>query len=201
MKITSRTDTITSHTLILDNGDDTHVTVTVTAPLADYIDPFVSEDGKKIVVALHDSDPCNEYEFPDGVEFVQANNRNKHYCNDVSAWITEQRDEAGKAVFPVGVYEHGLIQYALAGESIHAADPFDYCVGAMIALPTGEDGYTDPEGAARAILAEYTAYCNGDAYGIATLTRGDDDEWTEDEVVWGFLGSDSTAEIVKSGGY
>lgn len=202
MKVQTRTVTTTTHTARFTDSDDNEIEVETSAPVAEHIDPFVADNGD-IIVALVDTDGSTldtEYEWPEGVEFIQGNDRHLNHCDNPQTWLNEQR-EAGKALFMVGVYEHGLVQYTLAGESIHSGDQWDYCVGAAIAIPQGEDGYTDPQEAARAILAEYTAWCNGEAYGIATLSCNEAGEWEETDTVWGFLGSDHAEATVKSGGY
>ena len=205
--ISSRTSVVTRHITTIDGQE-----VETTAPVAEFIDPYVSEDGNTVVVALTDDtgSTLSEYEWPENVSFAQGNSSYHHYHNDADKWLREH-DVDGFDVYLVGVYEHGQIMYSVHGESVHSGDQFDYAIGAAIALPTeANEGYTDTLAAARAILAEYTAWCNGDTYGIARLERkvtydlaghevlGD---WVETDVVWGFLGSNHAQQVVNDGGY
>jgi hypothetical protein len=190
------TTTVTTTEITLDYGDEYEDVVVPITP-ADWIDPWVNEEGTRLIYAAHDDCPM-DYEFPEGVEFIQSNSRNMNYESDVEGWLERVNNDPGLVVFPVGVYEHGLVQYSLAGESMHSGDQWDYVVGACIAIPTD---YTDPESAARNILAEYTAYCNGDAYVIVSMERENADaEWSDDyEVIGGYFGSDSTQELINTG--
>ena len=154
--------------------------------------PVVIEDGV-IRYLVHD-EFGGDHEFPDGVEFIQANSRYIHYCNDVDEWLERVNEDDSLTVFPVGVYEHGAIQYSLAGESMHSNDPWDYCVGACIAIP---NDFTDPKEAARAILKEYTAWCNGEVYLIVTVPIDNPDDY---DVCGGFIG-DYAEEALKSGDF
>ena len=167
---------------------------------SDFLDAFLSDDGTTFRYATH-YDACNEWEWPEGVEFVQANPRNLHYVSDAEGWLEDVNSNPNLVVFPVGVYEHGNVSYSLAGESIHSGDQWDYCVGACIAIPSGPEGYTDPEAAARAILDEYSAWCNGDTYGIVELSL--DPETGEPvgdyDAVYGIFGWEQAEACVKTG--
>lgn len=103
--------------------------------------------------------------------------------------------------FRVEKYAHGQVRWALTNESSRVDRQWDvapFC--AYIHVPVGPDGFTDPEGAARAWLAEYTDWCNGDIYGIChlTLLKNDYDPWwsvdPEDETCWGYIGEWNAAE-------
>jgi len=159
-------------------------------------DVIISDDGNTITYATFD--PWQfDYEFPEGVDFVQGNPGYIHYCNNVQEWIDSIHETPHMNIFPVGVYEHGNIEYSLAGESMFSSDQFDYCVGAAIAIPGGPEGFTDPEGAARAILREYTDWCNGETYSIVTLTRNGD-TW-ENDTDRGVIGYRNALEEVGAG--
>lgn len=157
-------------------------------------DIYVSAAGDRLAYLVDDND-CHDHEFPEGVEFVQGNSRYNHYENDVEGWLERVNADDNLTVFPVGVYEHGLIQYSLAGESLHSTDRWDYCIGACIAIP---NDFTDPEQAARDILAEYTDWCNGSVYGIVTMEREESGDWDDGDACWGFIGYENAVENAKA---
>lgn len=157
----------------------------------EWIDPVVN--GNVLRYAALDESGGTEYEFPEGVRFIQGNSQYIHYCNDVEEWLEEVHEDSNLEVFPVGVYEHGLISYSLAGESIHSGDQWDYCIGACIAVPKD---FADPKEAARGILDEYTSWCNGSVYLLVEVPLDDPDNY---DVVGGFIGSKHAEEAVKEG--
>lgn len=125
------------------------------------IEDSIIHNGVDAIGFLTLDDYPMEYDFPMGVEFIQGNSRRIHYFSgDIREWI-EEREEKSMHVFPVGVYEHGGIEYSLAETSVHSSDPWDYVVGGLIAIP---DDFTNPKEAAESILREYTSWCNGDVY-------------------------------------
>ena len=157
----------------------------------EWIDPVV--EGNILRYAVTDDTGGIEWEWPEGVEFVQGNRNYIHYCDNVDEWLERVNEDDSLTVFPVGVYEHSAIRYSLAGESIHSSDPWDYCVGACIAIP---DDYTDPEHAARSLLETYTSWCNGDVYMIVEVDIDDPDNYA---TVGGVIGMTAAEEDVKSG--
>lgn len=191
----TRTRTLVTTRYIAELPDGTVIDLPYEA--SEMVDPFLSDDGTVFRYAVSDDSYC-EYEWPEGVDFIQSNNRYHNYVEDVEAWLEDVNNDPNLAVFPVGVYEHGGISYSLAGESIHSGDRFDYCVGACIAIPTGPEGYTDPVEAARAILADYTAWANGDVYGVVEMYR-EGDAWLEGDTCWGFHGWEMVEQICKEG--
>lgn len=201
MKLTSHTSTHTTHTFTIEDGDES-ITIESDFPVADHINPFRSPDSNTIIVALEDGPSDCEWEWPEGVEFVQANPRYVNHLDgdEIEGWTDGLL--ADHDIFPVDVYEHGNILYSLAGGGPQCQ--FDTSRGgARIAIPNDKHGnpYTDTRQAAAAILAEYSAWCNGEVYGIASFTYKDG-EWVEDDCpVWGFFGSESVQSAINSGGY
>lgn len=158
-------------------------------------DMFLSADGCALTYLVQDAEGGYGYEFPEGVEFVQANWRNIHYCDDADTFFDRYKGDEHYRVFPVGVYEHGAVEYTLAGESMMAHDQWDHCIGAAIAIP---DDFTDQEQAARDILKEYTSWCNGEVFGIITMKKTNDG-WVEDaSTCWGFIGYEYAVEQAKA---
>lgn len=168
---------------------------------ADWIDPVIADDGT-IRFAVLDEHPWGEYEFPDYVQFIQGNWRHLHYCNDPTSWMEEIHEDPTLDLYLVGVYEHGGIEYSLAGTSVYSADQFDYCVGAAIAIPNLEHeyGFTDTRETAKAILAEYTGWCNGECYVAVDFTKDPETgEWSETSSCSGYYGRDRIKDALKEG--
>jgi len=174
--------TVTVDTRILFEEDG----ISVELPVLPEHDPYLDKEAGMVRFVTIDEYPM-EYEFPEGVSFIQGNRDYLHYDNNPDQWIA---DHANDHLFAVGVYEHGAIQYSLAGESFHSNDPWDYAVGAAIAIP---DDYTDPKEAARAILDEYTSYCNGAVYIVweVHIYTGDYDS------CGGYYGWDQAQQVLK----
>lgn len=105
-------------------------------------------------------------------------------------------------MFWVERYEHGLVRYALMGESSQVDRRWDVAGG--VGVLTVPDDVPDPESFARSVLEEYTDWCNGNVYGVVEetyLRLGDNDEWeaTDVEACWGFIGIDYTETVLKEG--
>lgn len=186
--------TTRSHTATI--GDDVEIDLPFEAD--EMVDPFLSEDGNTFRYGVRDDSP-HEYELPEGVEFVQGNPRNVNYVGDVETWLEGMNDNPNVVVFPVDVYEHGDILYSLSGSGPQCQ--FDTARGgACIAVPTGPEGFTNPQDAAAAILNEYTAWCNGDVYGIVEMNRDPEtNTWTEGDTCWGFYGWEYAETVCKEG--
>lgn len=202
--ITTHTKTTNYITIESDDGsEETYEVDFSVTRIAAQFEPFISEDGRTIRFALDESHRwvCNDYEWPEGVEFVQGNPLHHHYMCETEAreWIEQANADSNLAVFPVGVYEHGMVEYSLAGESGHSSDQWDYAVGAAIVIPTGPEGFTDPEAAARAILREYTDWCNGETYEVVELLKNDTGLVPFMSHGCGTIGAEQTQEIITNG--
>jgi hypothetical protein len=199
--ITTHTE-VTNYLIAYKNGENERIEVDFdVSRVADYIEPFLSEDGRTIRVAL-ESDRDHDYEWPEGVEFIQGNGNYLYHLPETEAgeWLERVNADENLALFLVGVYEHGLIRYALSGEGLHSTDPFDYAmVGAAIAIPTGPDGFTDPEAAARWILEEYTDWCNGSIYTVIELVKDEILGWVEVTTNVQTIGIEQTQEAINNG--
>jgi hypothetical protein len=202
MKFITTHKEVTNYLIAYKNGDNQRIEVDFdVSRVADYIEPFFSEDGRTIRVAL-ESDGDEEYEWPEGVEFIQANRRYLNYLPDTEAgeWLERVNSDENLALFLVGVYEHSLVRYSLAGEGLHSTDPFDYAmVGAAIAIPTGPKGFTDPEAAARWILEEYTDWCNGIFFTVVELVKDDILGWVKVTTNVQTIGIEQTQEVINNG--
>lgn len=95
----------------------------------------------------------------------------------------------GATVWHVDRYEHGRVLYSLAGEG--PACPWDTSSHvARLVLPPD---FTDPEGAARCILDQVTAWQNGDVYWLAVI----DEHGTYVDDGGGFIGYDGVEEAAR----
>lgn len=131
---------------------------------------------------------------------------------DLEDWIgcegwepseAQQALDDGRAFF-FERYEHGLVRYALQGESSAVDRMWDVTGVAGFMRADGDWGAdVDLEQAARETLARYTDWCNGSIYCIVEATyTGDVDEegvhqYVDYECVGGFIGYDEATEAVK----
>jgi hypothetical protein len=106
-------------------------------------------------------------------------------------------------------YEHGLVRYAPIGESSFVDRQWDVAQGVAIFRFKEDHGCgdpNDPEGVlnfVRAVCDEYTAWCNGDYYGIIRWRKVDstyvlDQPWVEIASCWGFLGYDYAQQTAQT---
>lgn len=102
-------------------------------------------------------------------------------------------------------YEHGLVNYALRGESSQVDRQWD--VSPVAGFIWADDDWgedVDIEEAARAALQEFTDWCNGNVWGIvhAFYTDRQGLGWTllgdETEACWGFIGDEYAESELKS---
>lgn len=166
-------------------------------------------------------------------EWLEAN----FCCQECGAqWGNEDEacpsgyEESDKHIYPdafrpgldfwIERYEHGLVRYAPTGESSRVDRQWDVAPGVALMRFTkpetiGPDD--DPDkllNFARAVCDEYTAWCNGDFYGMLRyelqtthtptpfLEPADFTEaWVETDSCWGFLGSDYAEETAKTGAW
>lgn len=114
--------------------------------------------------------------------------------------------DAGRA-FLFEKYEHGLVRYALRGESSQVDRQWD--VSPVAGFMWADDDWgpdVDIEEMARGFLETFTSWCNSDVYGIVHAwftdqhgtgwTQDDDDENTES--CWGFIGHDYAEAELKA---
>lgn len=189
------------------------------------------EDGVLVRYAVHDGD-CPEYGHPDtglrlfrngteASEFLRKLNtcscgssREDHRkvfvdysprleCPDGPGHYFEPEYEWTEDMFWVEKYEHGLVNYALSNESSMFDRAWDVTSYAGVITTPGDLATIEERLAyARAFLAEYSSWCNGESYGvIQELHRLNGDEWelflTDD--CWGFIGTENAEAVVKEG--
>jgi hypothetical protein len=110
-----------------------------------------------------------------------------------------QRSIADGRCFYIEKYEHGLVRYALVGESSAVDRQWDVTgvAGYMMADDDwGKD--VDIEQAARSTLEQYTDWCNGTIYGVITVEyAGPNRQVTEEESCWGYIGDEHARQELK----
>ena len=166
----------------------------------EYVEPHVSVDGDAATVryAVQDQDQ-REFDFVDGVKLFQADHR---YVSPHE----EAEVQAMDHVFLIERYEHGLVSYSLvADEKPYPDRQWD------VATPVGiiglSDDFDEPRKAAASWLEEYTAWANGEVYGVVeeTYTKDADGEWHRDAyepwdvTTWGVIGSEWAEQLVNDG--
>lgn len=110
-------------------------------------------------------------------------------------------------MFWVERYAHGLVRYALTGESSMVDRQWD--VASAVGFLTFDDsGWVNTTEAARSILDEYTDWCNGNVYGVVEQVyrkdpHGEDHAWSPidgtTDACWGFIGTETTENVIKEG--
>jgi hypothetical protein len=184
--------------------------------------------------AVQDNDPmAHEWQegvefllFNSGYERDQWISEGPDYCEDCGGYKAQHNEDGSDflddwgdtidghefrprtewtdRMFWVERYEHGLVNYALMGESSQVDRRWDVAGG--VAVLTVPDDVTDPEAFARSVLEEYTDWCNGDVYGVCEQTYAMDQQdptkqvdWVsiDEETCWGFIGQSYTESVLK----
>jgi hypothetical protein len=197
----------------------------------------VSEDGRRAVLGVlcQDDFPQDPIENYDEGEFVQFNSRYIHSGDrpEIDAWKRIIRENPGRVFTictagagyaidagPFSVKDTKDIKTCIAG-----GKPYKWLIsnGPAESALDESDGYyvcpadvTDPAAYAAGVLESYTAFCNGDVYGVCIwqFTREpvsygldglpDTDEFTDweltdrDQECWGYLGSKYAEEELAS---
>lgn len=204
----------------VETNDDGTVTVTYAVHDDDHREYDWNEDELRIF--------SNGYERDDWIEDnltmcdMCGFHRDDHNATSRAEWAS-RGDEGPCETFEPGTvwtdrmfwverYEHGQVRYALTGESSAVDRQWDVAHACAI-LTLSDDCEGDREKLteyARALLDNYTSWCNGDVYGIVseTFAHGtteDKDAWalvdgTEDSV-WGYIGSEYVERAIQSGDF
>lgn len=151
----------------------------------------------EVLFIVHDDNMGYEsfndfYGDTDFIVFKDFSHDRNVTAEDVGETIQNLHDE-GYNVYPVGKYEHGLVEYSIHGESIYSDMRWDYGIAGVI----GVKDLDEPMHNAALFLKAYTDWCNGSIYAIVTVPRDrPEDYW----VCGGFLG-ESAVDAVLSGGY
>ena len=166
----------------------------------DAIDPaadLLADGTVRLHYATLDTDPY-EHEFSEGVTF-----REFRFEQDRDDFIREQESALGPdaEVFIVDHYEHGGSIFRLLGklgEDIRTGDRWDSRPSCVIVVPAGENGFTDPREAARAELAQYNEFCNGETYVLEVVDIDPNGDMEHVSSVHGYIGQDNTQSIVNA---
>ena len=134
---------------------------------------------------------------------VIVNNSSNFECPDNPGNYFKPEQEWTQSMFWVDKYEHGFINYVLGYESVMIDRAWDILSHAgVLTVPTNLVTKEDRSAYARAFLALYTAWCNGEVYGaIQELHRLVGNKWerflTDD--YWGYIGVENVETVVEKG--
>jgi len=168
---------------------------------SEYISPSFEalSNGKiKGTWAVDDTDPSG-YEWNEDDSFQDFRSeqaRDDFIAQKISEGVPKDH------IFIVDKYDHGSVSYSVSGTKTYPDHEWDVAPsGVLILDEKGENaalgGEIDKD-SANASLSEYTSYVNGETYGIATALFDAQGNLTDEvEVVWGFVGTDATSEVVK----
>jgi hypothetical protein len=154
-------------------------------------------DGNEVRFIVHDDtlgyesfdDLYGDTEYIVFKDFSHKRNATAEMMNET---IQNLRDE-GYNVYPVGKYEHGMVDYSIHGETTYPDMRWDYGIAGVI----GVKGLDEPMHNAALYLKAYTDWCNGSVYAVVTVHR---DRPGEYEACGGFIG-DSAMDAVLTGGF
>ncbi len=167
-------------------------------PYDDVLVGPVREDGSRTVAWLVHDESC-DIEDPLDDEGITWDSFRRgdpdRFDGDIDAVNQHLKDNEGRA-FLVECYQHGLVSYSLVDEGRFYPDrQWDVGVAGIITL---SEDFTDPRAAAVAIMESYTAWCNGDVYGVCERTIAADGTVAESgEECWGFIGHDYAVTEVR----
>lgn len=179
-------------------------------PDSEPVHVYQAANGLKTVVAflMHDDSPADPFEEFDEGEFYQFNRNHKHYTQrpDIEEFKRIVRANKGRVVTVDSCgegYRAGeLVTPAQCRDkngTCEAEDILDRADGYYIAP---EDA-ADPLKYAKGAIKTYSAWCEGDVYGVCvwTYTRASiKDEWEEPkrDECWGFYGYEYASEELLS---
>lgn len=123
----------------------------------------------------------------------QDSNCVQFFCSP-SANIDDLKSFLGKEweVFEVEKYEHSLVQFGLAGTF---SCPWDTTRG-QYAIAISKD-IQNPEEFAKAILEEYSSFCNGEVFGVITATYDKQRNMIDYESIGGIFGGRLLADYLN----
>lgn len=122
--------------------------------------------------------------------------------------FAEGRDNGtigNKYVVSLDVYAHSGVSYSVSGQGMQCAFdtarggavwvPDDCCIEHIESFSEEERGKAAIE-AAQSACEQYTAWCNGDCYGIVVETFDLQGKQLEEDACWGFVGGDYAMEAL-----
>lgn len=200
-----------SVTVDLPDSDETLTFKPTSSGPSDGADVFIERQGDgnyRITWLEQDNDPGDQWEWTGGDEKPESwcnaafkDFRNQHEGGGQEArdaFYAEMVEKVGAdRVFLVEVYSHGLEAFSRVDAGVWYPDrQWDVCAACVIAVPPDA---TEPAEYADAVLKSYTAWCQGDVYGIISCVVDPDGTLVSDDSVWGFIGYEYAVESAKSG--
>jgi hypothetical protein len=114
-----------------------------------------------------------------------------------NAFIAEWTERLGEDhVFIVDVYSHGLDHYSVSNSRWYPDRQWDVAPACVLVVPPD---VTDPRCWADGMMGSWTSVCNGDVWGIVTLTVDSDGKVLDEDSCWGFIGRQYAEEAAKEG--
>lgn len=205
--MTAKLKTRTSHSIEVDGVE---YTVRLAPDRYTDIETRKLADGRMVLGYLIRDDTCdNPLETRDGIGAIYSlsHRHNNHKSADEVQSILENDPDA----VPLSYFEHGQCLWDVAGGARIGSCPdmqWDGVAFAGVWVPddcvresyTGQDGKTRREWMikqAESACREYTAWCNGDCWGIVVVTCNPDGSMVDSDECWGYVGSEYAQEALK----
>jgi hypothetical protein len=169
----------------------------------------ISADGQqaRLGVLVQDDSPADPFEEYDDGDFFQFNRRRIHDCSrpDTDDFRRLIRQYPGR-VFTIDTAGEG---YRIAAGPFTVADTKGRQSVSDSAIEDADGYYIVPEDAtdkasyAKGALEQYSAFCEGDVYGVCVweYTLQEDGSWSEpdrENECWGYYGRQYAEEQLKS---
>jgi hypothetical protein len=176
-------------------------------PVGEDLELRLNDEGQLVVGYLaHDDDP-----MWDAFDYEEGNDEFKEFRSesDRDEFIAEQEAE-GRVAFVVNKYAHGQVHYSIAGTTQYPDMRWDVAPsGVYVPCEENQERYKKEQVTeaqliewGNNVLNEYSAYCNGEAYGICkdVFEKQDDGSFdlVEDEACWNFITSEHAKSSLES---
>lgn len=158
----------------------------------------LNKSGKVSVSFAEWDESGGVHKFPEGCgfrEFGSESDRNAFVREHTSVGIPASH------IFIVEHHSHGASRFAVLGNPGIARGPSDRWDAKPSCVLIVRPDIANPAEAADAMIAEYTAYHQGETYGIRTLTLDASGEELDNRSVWGFIGDDEVDRVIRAGSF
>lgn len=200
---------ITKHTTY--TAEINNVTVPLTFQPVDHLTPLAAKSGDRLVIVYAVQDEHQHVEDLIGDGMGQLYRRYAGGLRVLGLDKNAARDESltpDKDAVLLDCYEHGRQLWSISGEGTQCR--FDTARGAGVWIPddclrdqldddekAGKDRRTQAVLYAQQFLVLYNAIINGEVYGVVTEAFDEHGGFISCDHVWGYVGSESTAEEMK----
>lgn len=189
MTIVKHYDTLTIEV----DGNEVEFTIDGPEPYdTDYVWAKRQEDGDvRVTWLVHDNDAHWEWDklTTEPAEWVDAVFEEFTTEWDRDAFIEQATEQVGKdRVFIVDHFEHSSHHYSLTGTVNYGYMGLDTRPSCVLVVPPD---VTEPKEWAKGVLESYSAYVNGDSWGIVTNIVSPDGTVLYGDSTWGYIGFDN----------